>query len=198
MLGRLGFRRRRRSAQRTAEPPRSRRAAWAWVRNVLRLGQPAPRPATSGVRLPDSAATASAADSQGSQLLRQRSELRERLLVHDPTTQIVRNLYKVHNALKNGWSGVEALPVKVVGRALIEAEILAVEEPSDLLASIVEGLKQAREAIERRGADEALASHRSSAPEPEVSHADFDEFELIERSWAGTLPGELQHLRQTV
>ena len=44
-------------------------------------------------------------------LMQQRAELGARLLVHDPATQIVRNLFIVHDELRaNGWPGVETLP----------------------------------------------------------------------------------------
>ena len=58
-------------------------------------------------------------------LMQQRAELGARLLVHDPATQSVRNLFIVHDELRaNGWPGVETLPLKVIARALSEAEIL--------------------------------------------------------------------------
>jgi len=58
-------------------------------------------------------------------LIEQRADLGARLLVHDPATQLVRNLFIVHDELgSRGWAGVEALPLPLVGRALTEAELL--------------------------------------------------------------------------
>lgn len=155
----------------------------------------APAPVIAGPGAAPAGATPS--DPAAERVRAQRAELRARLLVHDPATQVVRNLYTVHNALRQhgGWPGVEALPAKVIGRALAEAEILAQVEPSDLLESIMACLRDALAASERREADEALASDWARAPMPEVSDTNYDEYELMERSWAGTVPARLQFRR---
>ena len=125
-------------------------------------------------------------------LMQQRAELGARLLVHDTATQIVRNLFIVHDELRvNGWTGVENLPVKVIASAENEAEILAVDEPSDVLATIVKALRELKVAAEARAAREALEADWDVPQMPEVSDTNFDEYELMERSWAGTVPAGL-------
>ena len=132
------------------------------------------------------------ADEPMSRLMQQRAELGARLLVHDPATQIVRNLFIVHDELRaNGWTGVENLPVKVISRALSEAEILAVDEPSEVLETIVGKLREVKVAAEARAAREALEADWEVPQIPEVSDTNFDEYELMERSWAGTVPAGL-------
>ena len=126
-------------------------------------------------------------------LMQQRADLGARLLVHDPATQIVRNLFIVHDELRaNGWTGVETLPVKVVSRAVSEAEILAVDEPSEVLATIITALRELKVAADARAAREALEADWEVPQVPEVSDTNFDEYELMERSWAGTVPAGLE------
>jgi hypothetical protein len=125
-------------------------------------------------------------------LMQQRAELGARLLVHDPATQIVRNLFIIHDELRaNAWPGVETLPIKVISRGLSEAEILAVDEPSEVLATIIAALREIKVAAEARAAQEALEAEWEVPKVPEVSDTDFDEYELMERSWAGTVPAGL-------
>ena len=132
------------------------------------------------------------ADEPMSLLMQQRADLGARLLVHDSATQIVRNLFIVHDELRaNGWPGVETLPLKVISRSVGEAEILAVDEPSELWATIVAKLRDIKTAADARAAKEALDADWEVPQVPEVSDTNFDEYELMERSWAGTVPAGL-------
>lgn len=128
-------------------------------------------------------------------LMQQRAALGARLLVHDPATQPVRNLFVVHDELgSRGWAGVGALPLPVVGRALTEAEILGSQEPSPLLTTIIEGLREltlAADQLAAHRAHEALEREWEKPQMPEVSETNYDEYELMERSWVGTVPGGL-------
>ena len=182
----------------TADTPGADRSAGAaakrgslrWVRDVLgrslRLEQ---RKNQLHVALVDPRAEP---EEPMSLLMQQRAELGARLLVHDPATQIVRNLFIVHDELRaNGWPGVETLPLKVIARGLSEAEILAVDEPSELLATIVATLRDIKTAADARAAQEALEAEWEVPQIPEVSDTNFDEYELMERSWAGTVPAGL-------
>ena len=176
-------------AQRNASP--ARRGSLRWVREVLgrslRLEQP--RQATQP-------AGDAQADTPLSLVMQQRAELGARLLVHDPATQVVRHLFIVHDELRSGgWTAVEALPLAVIGRAVSEAEILAVDEPSHLLATIIDALRAIRIAADtraRRAAHDALEAEWEVPKMPEVSDTNFDEYELMERSWAGTVPAGLR------
>ncbi len=177
------------------EPARAapaRRGSLRWVREVLirvmRLEPPREQAETMFAE--------PGAEAPLSLVMQQRAELGARLLVHDPATQVVRHLFIVHDELRSGgWPAVEALPAAVVGRAVAEAEILATHEPSPLLATIIDALrkiKAAGDAIAMRKAHEALEAEWEIPKMPEVSDTNFDEYELMERSWAGTVPSGLR------
>jgi hypothetical protein len=135
-----------------------------------------------------------ASDEPMSLLAQQRADLGARLLVHDPAIQIVRHLFIVHDELRGsgGWAAVEALPAKVIERSLTEAEILASHEPSDVLTTIVEALRGIKAMADMRAAQEAADAKWEVPQMPEVSDTNFDEYELMERSWAGTIPAGLE------
>ena len=178
---------------RVAAPP-VKRGSLRWVRDVLsrsfRLQQgrnPASSAADAGIA-PDAMR-----DSSLSLLMRQRAELGARLLVHDPTTQVVGHMFLVHDELQqNGWPGVDALPAKALERALVEAEILQADEPSTLLATIIDRLREAKAAVVARELEQKLEREFETMKGPEVSDTNFDEFELMERSWAGTVTNGLE------
>jgi hypothetical protein len=126
-------------------------------------------------------------------LTQQCTELRARLLVHEPGTHVIRNLHAVHDELRaNGWAAVEALPVKILARALTEAEIMSVEESSHVLDTILLELRRLKAAAETRAELEAHDREWETIQVPEVMDSDFGEFELAERSWAGTVPNGLE------
>ena len=178
-------------AGRSAAAP-AKRGSLRWMRDVLhrslRLEQP--RQAV------EPSFTDSRTDTPPSLVIQQRAELGARVRVHDPATQVVRHLFIVHDELRNaGWPAVEALPPTVVGRALAEAEILASDEPSPLLATIIDALRAIKLASTERAAreaHEALEAEWEIPKVPEVSDTNFDEYELMERSWAGTVPAALR------
>jgi hypothetical protein len=179
-----------RQAPTAAPAAAAKRGSLRWVRDVLgrsiRLEQ---RKNQLHVAVVDPRGEA---EEPMSLLMQQRAELGARLLVHDPATQVVRNLFIVHDELRaNGWTGVESLPLKVTSRALTEAEILAVDEPSEVLATIIAALRDVKVAAEARAAQEALEAEWEVPQLAEVSDTNFDEYELIERSWAGTVPAGL-------
>ena len=126
-------------------------------------------------------------------VMQQCAELGARLLIHDPATQPVRHLFILHDELRaGGWERVERLPMKVIDRALTEAEILDCSEPSPLLTTIVAELREQKAAAEARAAREAAEAEWEVPKVPEVSDTNFDEYELMERSWAGTIPAGLE------
>ena len=126
-------------------------------------------------------------------VMQQCAELGARLLIHDPATQPVRHLFILHDELRaGGWERVERLPMKVIDRALTEAEILDCSEPSPLLTTIVAELREQKAAAEARAAREAAEAEWEVPKVPEVSDTNFDEYELMERSWAGTVPAGLE------
>lgn len=123
--------------------------------------------------------------------MQQFDEIGARILVSEALAPI-RNLYTVHKALgTGGWVAVQALGDAVILRALAEAEILQDADPSPLLQGAVDRLRMFRAAAAVRttrdaieGADLAWAM----AAAPEVSEASHEEYELMERSWIGTVP----------
>jgi len=179
-----------RQAPSAAQPAVAKRGSLRWVRDVL--GRSLRLEQRKNQRHVVLVAPRGEPDEPMSLLMQQRAELGARLLVHDPATQIVRNLFIVHDELRaNGWTGVETLPVKVVSRAVSEAEILAVDEPSEVLATIITALRELKVAADARAAREALEADWEVPQVPEVSDTNFDEYELMERSWAGTVPAGL-------
>jgi hypothetical protein len=182
----------------TARPPpddaaeKPRRGSLRWVRDVL----------TRSIRLEQrngqrhvvlaAAKRGLSADAPLTLLEEQRADLGARLLVHDPS-QMVRHLFVIHDELRNrGWAGVQALPPEIPKRALAEAEILETQEPSPMLASVIESLAKIVRAADARAAQELLLREEWEAPAaPEVSETNFDEYELMERSWIGTVPNGL-------
>ena len=102
-------------------------------------------------------------------------------------------LYILHDELQSGgWAKVEALPLKVLDRALTEAEILDCAEPSPMRTTIIADLREQKAAAEARAAREAAEAEWEIPQVPEVSDTNFDEYELMERSWAGTIPAGLE------
>jgi len=179
--------------RRAAPPSAPRRGALRWVRDVLgrsiKLEQ---RNNQLHVALVDPRREAGA-DEPTSLLAQQRAELGARLLVHDQAIQIVRHLFLVHDELRGaGWPAVEAMPAKVIERSLTEAEILASHEPSEVLTTIVAALRGIKAGADARAARELAEAEWEVPKMPEVSDTNFDEYELMERSWAGTIPAGLE------
>jgi len=168
-----------------------------WVKDVLSRSMRLEHKRSDGAATSAEKGHGPADDPGTTLLLEQRADLGARLLVHDPATQLVRNLFVIHDELgKRGWAGVEALPLILVGRALTEAEILHLQEPSSLLTTIVETLRSIKITAEARAAQavqETLEREwaREQPAIPEVSETNYDEYELMERSWVGTVPAGL-------
>lgn len=82
-----------------------------------------------------------------------RDELRALLLLNDnePAAGVMRHLVLVHDELgRRGWPGVEALPGQVLNMALVQAEMLASDEPTEALTVIIDRLRIAKVAAELR------------------------------------------------
>ena len=168
-----------------------------WVKDVLSRSIQLEHKRSHAQASPAEPKRGATLDPEVALLMEQRADLGARLLVHDPATQPVRNLFVVHDELgSRGWAGVEALPLVLIGRALTEAEILALHEPSSLLTTIIETLRSINITAEARAAQalqEALEREweREKPLIPEVSETNYDEYELMERSWVGTVPAGL-------
>jgi hypothetical protein len=124
-----------------------------------------------------------------------RAELRARLLVqeHGDAVHVMRHLALVHDELgRRGWPSVAALPGQVLGKALVQAEMLATEEPSSSLQAIIDQLRSLQAEAARRDERAQKAAQLETRPEVEVSEATHEEYEELERSWVGTMPSGLR------
>jgi hypothetical protein len=118
-----------------------------------------------------------------------REALRERLPAqrHRDAARVMRHLVAVHDALgRKGWASVEALPARVLGKALMQAEMLADAEASPVLDLIVQRLRVCQLAAEAR--EQRLASAQDTEPAVLITEASHEEFEAMARSWVGELP----------
>ena len=182
-------------------PPRKRRSL-EWVREVLgrqirlELGRKQLPQRTAGEKKRDDKRDTKREDDEAvtmSLVMQQIAEIGARLLIHDPSTQPVRHLFILHDELRRGgWQQVEKLPPKVIDRALTEAEILEDSEPSPLMTTIVSELRELKAAADAQTAREAAEADWEVPQMPEVSDTNFDDYEMTERSWAGTIPAGLE------
>lgn len=119
----------------------------------------------------------------------QRTELRERLLSNenDQAAKVMRHLVFVHDELgRKGWHGVELLPAHVIGKAIMQAELLASQEPSKVLASITEKLRLLKVSADVREERKQQLRSQDNSENLEVSEATREEFDETERNWIDT------------
>ena len=103
-------------------------------------------------------------------------ELRSRLLGHEleNATRVMRHLVLVHDQLTSkGWAGVEALPSRVLGLAVIQAQMLTTHEPSLALAQLSDRLRVAKVAVELREERQRSAAADREVEVSEVTHEEF-------------------------
>jgi hypothetical protein len=126
-------------------------------------------------------------------LMQLRAELRARLLGHanDSAAIVMRHLALVHDELgQRGWAGVEALPSKVLGKALVQTQMLASEEASSSLTMLIERLRSLQVAAELREERATRPGNSDNPGQVEVSESTHEDYEESKRSWFGTLaPG---------
>ena len=133
---------------------------------------------------------------QGPLLAKIRADLRSRLLdlVDTPAARLMRHLGFVSAELdRRGWKGVEALPGSVLGKALVQAEMLASEEPSDLLTIFIDRLRLLKAAAEVREEHTSRPQGQEDATIV-VSEATHEEFEASQRSWEASVHSDLTPL----
>jgi hypothetical protein len=115
-------------------------------------------------------------------------ELGARLLNQSPYwSGVMLHLKLVHEALeKEGWSGVKALPSRLLAGAAEQADMLCKEEASAPMDKLVERLSMLQTAAEAR--EERSAKRRPSIEvakdEIEVSEATHEEYQELKRNWA--------------
>lgn len=149
--------------------------------------------------VPASSLRAQARDEQRRRTRRMRRDLYELMQQHPTSRQLMRHLDLVERTLRDeGYAAVEALPVRVIGKALTQLEKLVwdwtpvglAELRSRLAVTIKNRQPEARRAADQEAASTAaieldMATRHSAAVVTEVDHADYEE---MQRSWAGEMP----------
>jgi hypothetical protein len=123
-----------------------------------------------------------------------RDDLRARLLAegNDQAPQLMRHLVFVHGELgRKGWQGLEALPPKVIGMALVQAEMLASRDLSPSLATIIDRLRALKQSADAREERRLQLQNLDRGEHLEVTEATHEEFDALERGWLGTAPDPL-------
>lgn len=113
------------------------------------------------------------------------AELRARLLAieHHHAAAAMRQLVRVHDELRrSGWRGVEHMSARDLGRALVQAELLASLEASRSMSLLVDKLRIFKTGAELR--QERRAAHRAESYEGnvDVSETSFEDFHVTERA----------------
>ena len=124
-----------------------------------------------------------------------RTELRERLLVHehDHAAEVMRHLVFVHDILgRKGWVGVEALPARTISQALVQAEMLVSQESSKALTKMIERLRVLKVAADIRDERKPQGGIESDGLENPnsllVSELADEDIEALRRDWGDSLP----------
>ena len=138
---------------------------------------------------------AQARDDHRQRVRRMRRDLYELMQQHPSSRQLMRHLDLVERTLRHeGYTAVEALPVRVIAKALTQLERLVWDWSAPGLAELRSRLavmvKNRQPEAEQDAANTAaleldMATHHGTADVTEVDHADFEE---MERSWAGQMP----------
>jgi hypothetical protein len=118
-----------------------------------------------------------------------RSELRERLLAmeHQHAARGMGLLLRVHDELRRrGWSGVEAMTARDLGRALAQSELLSGVEPSPVLTHLTDRLRIFKTAAGLREERKASFAAAEQGQRVDVSETDFAAYEESERDWVDT------------
>jgi hypothetical protein len=103
-------------------------------------------------------------------------ELRSRLLGHelDNATRVMRHLVLVHDQLSSkGWAGVDALPSRVLGMAVVQVQMLTANEPSLALVQLTDRLRVIKVEVELREERQRSAAADREVEVSEVTHEEF-------------------------
>lgn len=184
------------------------------VESVLRLFQ-RPAGAGTGDTRPGSRDTRAQAREEHHRRVRlMRRELYQLMEQHPTSRELMRHLDLVERTLRQeGFSAVQALPVRVIAKALQQLEKLVWDwSPSGLaeLRSRLAVIVRTRQADAAEGANGAAPTQPSAkafdrVPDVEVvgtlggalvgdaTELDHAAFEEMERSWSGEMPAELRN-----
>jgi hypothetical protein len=101
---------------------------------------------------------------------------------------VMRHLNFVHHKLvRRGWKGVAALNSRVLGRATVQAQMLASHDASPAVVQLIRQLRLLQAAAAQREERQTQASHGDRKPTVEVSEASLDDYEASERGWLDTV-----------
>lgn len=120
-----------------------------------------------------------------------RADLRTRLFVQrdSDALRVMRHLAQVHDELgRKGWPGVAKLPLRVLSKALVQAQMLASEDYSPALGVVIEQLRMLQTAAELQA--ERRAQAQAGEPELEVSEVSHLEYEAMQHNWLDTVSPE--------
>lgn len=145
--------------------------------------------------VPPSNLRAQAHDEHRQRVRRMRRDLYELMQQHPTSRQLMRHLDLVERTLRyQGYSAVEALPVRVIANALTQLEKLVWDWSAPGLAELRSRLavmvKTRQPEAEQEAASSAaleldMATRHGTTDVTEVDQAAFEE---MERSWAGQMP----------
>jgi hypothetical protein len=133
---------------------------------------------------------------------RMRHDLFRLMEQHPGSRQLMRHLDLVEKTLRrDGFAGVEALPMRVIAKALMQLEGLVWDWTSEGLAELRSRMavivknrpaRIASDPAEPQAAREAPVELYPTVPHgpdvTEVDHSDLGMFAEMERSWAGEVP----------
>jgi hypothetical protein len=170
--------------------PRGRPGSLSWMRGLL--GRPLALERRDGklhMTLLDRRRSPAEIEAQALEQLRH--EVQTRLLAHevDHAARVMRHLVFVHDELgRKGWAGVAEMSSDVLGKALVQVDMLGSDERSGLLREMADRLRLLKVAAEVR---EERRPPQAQAPADgvvEISETTHEAFQETERSWVGTLP----------
>lgn len=117
-------------------------------------------------------------------------ELGLRIMELESTTahHAMRHLIAVHDGLiRKGWAGVEHMPARILGKAVVQAQMISGREGSPRMRAFIEHLRKLQVAAEVR--EDRLAHPEKHGLESavEVQETTSEAFEASQREWVGTV-----------
>lgn len=154
-----------------------------------------------GLGTPARSARSQAREAQRQRVRQMRRDLYQLMQQHPDSRQLMRHLDLVERTLRNqGYAAVEALPVRVIAKALTQLERLVWDWTPAGLAELRSRMAVTIKTRKSEAAQETPGSttapdfaanpqqHHHSADSPDVTELDHAAFEEMERSWAGRMP----------
>lgn len=100
----------------------------------------------------------------------------------------MRHLIAVHDALiRKGWAGVEHMPARILGKAVVQAQMISSRDGSPRMRAFVDHLRKLQVAAEVREDRMAHPEQHGHASAVEVAETTSEAFEASAREWVGTV-----------